>query len=576
MSIRTFRRAGAALAAGAVLAGGIASQLAPLAQAAPTIPDPGAAASLIIHKYKGATSNQANDGRTLTESDVTKNGATPLPGMAFDVYTVFYDAAHTKPVDLATNGGWTDAAAIRDHKPTQAEITAGQFAVGATTYFIGSAGQVTTGADGTATFDGPIGLYLVNENRAASQLTAEEKVGLTPAVPFFVTLPMTDPTNQTAWDYSVDVYPKNVVDSITKEVLDGNLQVASQDSYKVGENLTYRLESTINVSDTNGDGKVDGADLGYYEVLDSLDSHNTYQSATLTPVDRNGTDGAALAEGTDFTVTVDAATNRVAFALTASGLDKIAGFGDGHLRTDLVAQVTTEPDDGIVPNTAAFIPSNGWLVAQDQQPGTPGTPTGPGVPDIPSNKVQSEFGDIVLKKVDETGQPLAGAVFQVYRSNTDGSCAPDPTAGGVLAGTSAESGTDGLTVIKGLQLSDWYNGSAQAAKHTWCIVETKAPAGYELAANPIAFDLTVPGSVTDLSAAFADANRDANVTDNAGGTLQIANQPHNLGNPLPLTGGAGTAAAAVGGLALVGGAAAVYAVKRRRDHKAVDDTDQAA
>lgn len=96
-------------------------------------------------------------------------------------------------------------------------------------------------------------------------------------------------------------------------------------------------------------------------------------------------------------------------------------------------------------------------------------------------------------------------------------------------------------------------------------METQAPTGYELQAEPIEFDLTVPGSVTDLSAAYNSDARDSVRTDNTGGNLQVENMPHNLENALPLTGGAGTALVGLGGAALIGGAGAVYALKRRRE-----------
>ena len=137
-----------------------------------------------------------------------------------------------------------------------------------------------------------------------------------------------------------------------------------------------------------------------------------------------------------------------------------------------------------------------------------------------------------------------------------------PDAGEPIA-TSAPTDAQGLTKVSGLQLSNWYNGAEQTDLHSYCLVESKAPEGYNLLPSPVKFDLTVAGEVTDMAAAFADAQRDADTTDNAGGSRTIVDSKKQL---LPFTGGAGIGV--IGSAAtIMAGAAGFFAFRSRRNSK---------
>ena len=149
-----------------------------------------------------------------------------------------------------------------------------------------AAGRWPWGRDRFATAIGNLqaagaGLYLVNENLGTSTTTPDAST-ITPSAPFLVTLPMTDPVNLTSWMYDVYVYPKNQADSILKTVTDGNLGTTNQNAYTVGQNLTYHLASTIQATDSNGDGSINGADLSYYYVGDNLSTYVDAQSVTVS------------------------------------------------------------------------------------------------------------------------------------------------------------------------------------------------------------------------------------------------------------------------------------------------------
>lgn len=512
----------------------------------PATIDATAATSLNVHKLLG------NADATLPANGTEVNNAPgkPLSGVVFDLYQV-------EGVDLTTNAGWNAANDLAKLTLTDADVANG-YVTGAsgTQYTLTKIGSQTT-ANGLATFANQgVKLVLVDENLAASTAVTDADgkavptASITESAPFLVTLPMTDPTSRTGWDYSVDTYPKNQSDTLTKQVLDGNKGTAGQDAYAAGQDLTYRLVSSINNNDTNGDSKVTGADIARYEVADKLPAETTFKSVTVSVLDADGK--ATVLDPANYTV--DNANGTVTVKMTAAGLDVIAAVSGGHVQTDIVATVTA-PATGLgeVTNTATFIPSNSWAVTHENNPG------------IPSNEVISKFGDIVIQKTaSDTKAGLAGATFAVYSAGDNDTC-EDADVTGTPVATSADSDAQGMTSIKNLQLSNWYNGAEQTQLHNWCLVETKAPAGYQLQAKPVQFSLTVPGSVTDLSAAYADTARDDSATDNTGGNLNVVDTPDNILNHLPQTGGAGMGVAPLAGVGLLVGAAALtaYAAKRK-------------
>ncbi len=537
--------------------------------------DPTKTGTLSIHKYLGAANTALpNDGSALTPAQLATLTAKALAGIQFDLYRVGATAPDTTygTIDLTTNQGWLDAKALQSHVITAAEITQG--------YLVAPSGlkytltaitpSLVTNSSGTLAYSNlALGLYLVNENLGASVAaniktpdgTVIPKGSITPSSPFLVSIPIsyTDPNDATkdTWVYDINVYPKNTQDSIAKQVLDGNLGTTNQDTPKIGTNLTYRLQSTIvPATDFNGDGSINGADIKKYVVGDGLSPYVTYQSATLSIVKPDGTLVTALVAGTDYTVSAPAAGTAggpVTFTFTTAGLDKLMAAKKADstvvVRTDIVAQVSSLPATGIVPNKAYFIPSQGWY----------DTATNPDN-GIPSNEVFSKYGDIKIYKTDNATTPnaLAGAVFALYRDPVvGGNCSTlDLTTATALA-TSSPTNSAGLVEFSGYELSNWYNdglvsGSITDATkyHNYCLVEVKAPAGFQLLAQPVSVSLTQAGVTVD-------------VTD--GQQVAVKNMPDNLTNNLPLTGGEGVATVGVLGLLLVGGGVGYYMVARRRE-----------
>jgi fimbrial isopeptide formation D2 family protein/LPXTG-motif cell wall-anchored protein len=450
--------------------------------------DPAQTGSLTIHKYEtpATPSNLPNNGTALTPAQLA--GLTPMPGVTFTVQKI-------NNIDLTTNGGWTAAAAL-----TPAQAAAQAATPGST---------VTTDAAGTGTLGNlPLGLYLVTETGYPA--------GVTPSAAFLVTLPMTDPVNENNWMYNVNVYPKNAVTTATKTVTDTS-------ALKLGDNVKWAITGDIpNVNPIDG-----------YRITDQLDPKLTYTNSAVAL-----SNGATLALNTDYTIVFNAATKTLTVDFTASGRAVLAANPTAKV---VVTVNTTVNTVGQISNTANVYPNAASFTI------TPGQPGGP----VVTPPVITKWGDIVLHKKDsKSSAALAGATFSVYPSRAD-----------ALAGTNAISvgGTSSWTtdatgnlVISGLRYSNWANGVAvspgQPGYQAYWLVETKAPSGYELLAQPVQTTVT---------------SSDPSVV-----TVTIDNAPANAGFRLPLTGGVGTWALTAGGILVLAGAGLFMVTGRRKRNEA--------
>ncbi|WP_284977005.1 SpaH/EbpB family LPXTG-anchored major pilin [Arthrobacter sp. efr-133-TYG-104] len=443
--------------------------------------------SLTIHKYQtpATPTNLPNNGTALTPAQL--QGLTPMAGVTFTIQKV-------NNIDLTTNAGWTAAAALT---PAQA---AAQAAAGATT---------TTDATGTAALANlPLGLYLVTETGYPA--------GVTPSAPFLVTLPMTDPLNENNWMYNVNVYPKNAVTGATKTVTDAT-------ALKLGDNVQWTITSDIpNVNPIDG-----------YRVADQLDPKLTYTNSTVAL-----SNGTALTLNTDYTIAFNAATNTLTVDFTASGRAILANNPTAKV---LVTVNTTVNKVGEIANTALVYPNAASFNI------TPGQPGGP----VVTPPVVTKWGDIVLHKQDSTtSASLAGATFSVYPTQADAQAGTNAiTVAGVNSWTTDASGN---LVISGLRYSNWANGAAvnpgQPGYQAYWLVETKAPAGYELLAQPVQTTVT---------------SADPSVV-----TVTVNNVLHNAGFQLPFTGGMGTGVLTAGGILVLAGAGLFMITGRRKRNEA--------
>jgi len=476
----------AATIAGAVLA--MSFSVAP-ASAAPLV-DGDQTGSITVHKFErpSTPTGLPNNG---TSVDTT--GLTPLAGIEFTIQQV-------NTIDLSTNAGW-DAAhnlsgVFAPANPAGSITGAG--------YTLGAAQAKTTDAAGTAGFTAlPVGLYLVTETNYPA--------GVTPSAPFLVSVPLTDPDNKDNWIYDVHVYPKNSVAGAEKTVTDAP-------DVKLGDQIDFTI-----TGDIPNEAVIDG-----YKIVDVLDPKLTYVGASATLVD-----GTPLTAGTDYTVSFDAATNTVSVIFTAAGRVKLAAHTDTRVQVMVNTKVNTI---GEIENEALVYPNASSFTVAPGQPGGP----------VVTPPVVTKWGEMTLQKVNENGAALAGAAFSVYTNEADAKAGTNPVdLNGQTVFTVA---ADGTLTISGLRYSDWANGAAVAPGtpdyRTYYLVETTAPAGYELLAEPVSF--LINGTTTTV-----------------GIDLEVKNIPSNSGFQLPLTGGVGTGILYAAGALLVVGAALMFLRNRR-------------
>ena len=495
-----------------LLGGGVA------AQAAPSFPTENG--SITIHKFEQPAANgPSNDGLELP-SDAT-NGWKPLAGAEFT-------AKQVPGLDLSTNEGWLAAQ----------KLTVDEAAV-AVKDVVGKKSGLTNEQGLATILDLPLGMYFVEETTTPS--------GHIGAAPFLVAIPMTHPTDLNSWITNVHVYPKNA--------LIGSKNVDDKDAIKIGDEITWTIRGAVQAP-------ASGQSITGYAIADKLDKKLTYGAkpavATITVP---GAAGQLLAD-TDYKVTHFAATNTVAAILTDSGLAKLTSAKKENPTTQVQLDISTTVNAvGEITNEGLIFP-NGESVDQNfgDDPTGPGGPTDPTDPEKPgcvencytTPGTETKWGNIDFTKVDgeSTAKGLAGAEFQIY--------AVDPATQGARPLTFTVDGkptdtfvskADGKVQITGLRYSNWVNGAAIADDHAdfqpYWIVETKAPAGYELLAKPI--KVKVNEKVQVLEGA------------GTGDLTNIVNVKKNAGFELPLTGSSGTLLLTAGGILLVvvGGALAI-------------------
>ena len=532
MSTTKTRRSLSLLAAFAVAAGALAlpaatsaTQAAPAfglaatTERAPSLVDLDATrtGSITIHKLVKNDTNGTTAGNGLEDANAS---GTPLGNVTFT-------AERLTNVDLTTQAGWEKLAGFNG------DVAAAK-ATG-----VDAAKEKTTGADGLAKFDSlPLGAYIVTET-----VTPAGYVG---SKPFIITVPMTHPDDLNKWVYDVHAYPKNSKAGVDKTVKDDTTPA-------IGSAISYTIKSDIPAAEA----------LDYYDVVDQYDKRVELPEADIALKIIDGKTGeVALVKDTDYKlIAADGTDGKTKFwtaEFTADGRAKlIANRKDDNTKVqmDLSGTVKDKVEaDGLFKNKAVLLPnapSNGWKPNSGEVP----------PPDYPHSEVVSKFGKVKITKVNakDPATKLKGAQFEVYQ------CTPQstPTANfesvdatldkklSPAGTTTFETDTDGVVTIDGLRNNDWENNEAVTNPGYYCLVEVKAPEGFELQTRPIAFQVLQTNSTEDNQYTLATTVKDV---------------PKNGGFNLPLTGAAGIGVLIGAGALLVGGSGAIaLANKRRKD-----------
>ena len=442
----------------------------------------------------------------------------PLKGAKFTLSRV-------NNVNLSTNEGLVQAS-----KLTVAD---------AKTKGVGPGTEKETDGDGKAQWtDLEVGVYLLQETFTPD--------GFAPAADSLVFIPMTKGNTDnggTQWLYDVTAYPKNKSNKQPeKTVIDTGINVGSEVKYVID---TYAQ----NVDSANGQKRT------IYRIEDTLDSNltTTEDKVKVFRGDQEIKDGFTKSvEGNKVVVYLDTATQQ-----TLENGEKIS--------VEITATVNKKPEGGDLKNQAFHFENN----PNDQQDHQPGD-TPEGTPKKPTNEVHTFYGDLEFTKVNSDGKGLGGAQFEVFGINGNQTCentAISNTNRQKVNGVSAwTSGDDGKVTITGLHANNIANFGKLVDKDgnttefqtanewtSYCLVETKSPAGYELLAKPIEFKI------------LAENNNGAWSVKN--GTVKVGDKDNQVVNledstpKLPLTGGMGIGIlAALGALIIAAGA---YSAKRR-------------
>lgn len=391
----------------------------------------------------------------------------------------------------------------------------------------------------------PDGVYMVVEKFSPATTGPVEQ--------FYVMIPGTTQEGD-GYAYTVTVNPKNGTESgpvIGKDVtsLDND-----SDTFDVGETHTWIIRGGI------------PAGIGTarkYVITDTLDYRLTYTqgSPIVTLADRTGVEYTltreehyTLAEGT---VTVDGRTvDQFTVCLTEKGMAYVAqNLGAGteftpEIRVYFKAVINENASMGQqIPNQATLEYTNSAGVDYESESDIPEVHTG---------------GTNILK-VDASGKALAGAVFKIAREAAAEELADesihkeqltigeDETITVVFEAFHAAKDLSGEKVS---QVTTDENGEAVLyglAYGQYYIVETKAPAGYNLLTAPIAVTI-------DEQSHLTAADFEADAEDAIDNTIRVVNTRF----VLPDTGGMGTTVFTVTGIAIMGSAALLLLMNSKK------------
>ena len=307
-------------------------------------------------------------------------------------------------------------------------------------------------------------------------------------------------------------------------------------------------------------------DTYYYQITDTISSGSTYDAGsakvyyvpsgsdmyTVETASGTGAGGTQLTSG--FTVSSTGTGFTVTFS-DLSATTNVPALGGGYIVVEYTAKLNS---NAVVGNPGN--PSEVYLTYSNNPNNADGSGTGV----TPKDEVVVYTFTLPMNKVNNDATPaaLTGATFAIFTSQTDATtAATDPLTAANFATALTFSGSAGSytrAASGGYTLADNGTGTYSISgldQGTYYLVEIAAPAGYNRVATPVT--VVIDSSYNDGSRSstyvdghIPDATNDqlTGVTVNGGTQLTVVNQ---AGVTLPETGGVGTKAFVVGGLALI-------------------------
>lgn len=600
-----WKRAAAVLAAACTLGTCcIAGSIAFAEDASTANINPNTNVSLSIHKYQGpASATDKSDGSEKTMGTDKK----PVEGVEFTLYKVQKDS---KDIDLSKPEGWKEISVINKDNPnpsdylktSNSDTTAGhvftktELAKGKTNA-AGLVKFVKTGTEGNGTVVNTglkQSLYLVEETNTDGAKIDSKHVTVTGRVdPFFVTLPLANSTTKT-WIYDVHVYPKNDTTNQvpTKTASEPTRMDVVADSGKDktdGTRITWKIAIPL-------PSPAEGAKYKEIGFSDKLAKGLTFDKVQNVQLVKYTTDGKAVTTGTDKTknltvtthYTVTNANSVVTLNLTdtetTGGLAEAYTFYSAAKTAGQIAKLEAE----VVTKVGADVKdvkniANTW--ADNNKTGNKDNPCDPGTAhtkdDDPCKTAPTDtayYGTLHVTKQDkDDNKPLNDAKFDVYEitddtkkdavksvESSDGNYTFKKDGGTAITskkvGSSLETkdvtenkvtthGTDSVKLFVRKQ------SDTKTTNKTYCIVETEAPAGYDLYTQPVCYDL-VEDSAKTAATANTQIVKDAKSTPMS-----------KIVGALPMTGARGLVVLTLCGIVGIAGTFFYIVMKRRKEQE---------
>lgn len=515
------------------------------------------ATKVTIYKYDGTDETVKNDG-LAKDIDTTKHHL--VRNVTFNLIPVQVDGSNSD-IDLSTTAGWEAIQKLELTKDNASKLVAGQLEG----FKLNDAAKSSqkTGDTGQAEFTNPAKkLYLVTETIAQGDIP-QVKLNSTDdgynaenpwkavtinkkTAPFFLTVPLSTSdttTGKNGWLYDIKIYPKN---EVTKDTIQKHLEsVSSNEMGDDGVDLTWSVSLPLG-QPSSGDA------YSKVELVDNLNEALTYKSVSDFKISGGNKDGSPnndpsdLTDGgatPDFTVTKDG--QKITIALTAAGLAKANQHVTGTLTGKIV---TTQKKAQTVPNDISGTIDNNPTVSTD------GVNNGGGA---------SNWATVIVQKVKagDHNTFLPGAEFKFVEYKLKES---QTLATGDYSQKQVEEAATIQDIPNATYTSDAEDGTFAAklfvgkdtvTSRNVCLVETKAPKGYDLPTNNYkCFTLN------------ADKTEDLETTDYQIENSQSSKLTQVLEN-LPETGAAGLVLMTLAGALLIGAGFFAVAANRRREQE---------
>ena len=272
--------------------------------------------------------------------------------------------------------------------------------------------------------------------------------------------------NNGEWVYSYAVInlASKVADSTPsteKSITNSTKNNTNYTDVSLGDTVNFKLKNTVAGSND--------IKLTTYAVYDDMSAGLTLNKSSfkVTLVDAKGAKVADLTKGTDYKVNVtsegEGKNTKFNVALTSEYLAK-SDFYTSNARFVIVTYSTTVNKYAVV--GAAGNPNEDVKLEYGNDSG---------VDSVPGNKVYVYTYRISVNKLDEAGNPLAGAIFDLYNDKAHTN----------VIGTGI-SDSNGNVIFKNSA-----NEEMKLQSGTYYIVETVAPAGYNVYGKVIEVEILV-------------------------------------------------------------------------------------